>query len=422
MSGSCVIVNIGELVSLAPLTAGGAMRMPLHEADLGLIANAWLLIEEGVVQAFGPMPLPAALRTRTPPLPVVDAGGALCLPGLVDSHTHPLFAGERFAEFSARLAGKTYQEIARAGGGIQSSLRATRQARDEQLLDGAEQVLDRFLRQGVTTCEVKTGYGLSPAEELRGVRLLGHLKQARRQCVRITCLALHAVAPEYGSAQEQSAIMQRELLPQLAREKQADYVDAFIEQGYFSPESCDEFMSVAKALGFGIRIHADEFSSAGGAEAAARWGALSADHLQCASEEGLRALASAKVVATILPGTSLYAGLPFVDASRLVKAGCRVAIASDFNPGSCYIANLPLIASLAGVHGKLRPWEIIAGITLMPAYSLGLAHRKGALAVGWDGDFLLHPCKTLAAYLALMGQELPTSVWIRGALVHTSPV
>jgi imidazolonepropionase len=211
--------------------------------------------------------------------------------------------------------------------------------------------------------------------------------------------------------------MSEELLPRVHHEQLADAVDAFVEEGYFSPQDCEGFMEKARGLGLAIRVHADEFSNSKAAAAAARWGAKSADHLQCADEAGLRAMAEAGVVATILPGTSLYTGLPFVDARKLFAAGCAVAIASDFNPGSCFIANLPLIASCAAVQCKITPWQLIAALTLVPAFSLGLSRNKGALAAGYDGDFFVHPAAHLEGWCADMGQTPATWVWNKGALV-----
>ncbi len=419
LTKATLISHIGQLLSLAPLRVK-PYGEPIEAADLGSLENAWLLVVAGKVCDYGPMPVPAAIKNQAA-LIEVDAEGALCLPGLVDSHTHPLFAGERSNEFAARLAGKTYQEIAAAGGGIAATVQATRQARDEELHRLCQQRLAGFLAYGVTTCEVKTGYGLSVAEELRGVRILHRLKQHSSQTLRVTCLALHAVGREFASTRAYVEAMSEELLPSLARQQLADGVDAFIENGYFSPGDCHEYMRTAQKLGLSIRIHADEFSDAGGAEAAAHWGAQSADHLQQASNQGLKAMAAAGVVATLLPGTSLYTGIPFVDGRKVIAAGCRVALGSDFNPGSCYLGNLPLIASIAGVHCQLRPWEILAGITYVPACSLALGERKGCLAKGYDADFILHPAGSLEAYLADMGQQLPASVWIGGELVVASP-
>jgi len=410
-SASTLIVNIGDLVTCEPLARHKKLRA-IGAADLGRLSQAWLLIAEGKVQGFGPMPPPAELvRTAGQQR---DAGGQLLMPGLIDSHSHLLFAGSRSLEFAQRLEGKSYQEIAAAGGGIQATMRASRAASQAELLRLAQARLARFLRHGVTSLEVKSGYGLAISEELRHLEVLRELRRLSRQTLRISCLALHARSPEYPTLAAYAAAASAELLPEVARRGLADYVDAFIEGGYFTVADCEPYMRQATTLGLGIRLHADEFSDAGAAEAAARWQAASADHLQFASSRGIAAMAEAGVVATLLPGTSLYTAIPFCQGRRFADAGCPIAVASDYNPGSCAISNLPLLASLAGLHCGLKPAEIIAGVTYVAAHSLGLQADKGALAPGMAADFFLHPAASLEGWLADCGESPASEVWIAG--------
>ncbi len=402
--------NIGQLVTLAPL-ATEKRTTSITYADLGIVKNAWMRVHEGCVHSYGEMQhCPYAEET-------LDLKGALVLPGFVDAHTHPIFAGDRSSEFVQRLSGLTYEDIAKQGGGISSSMRATRATSREDLEALTLMRLQQFLRYGTTTVEVKSGYGLSAPSEKLHLEVLQALKPKTPQEVVITCMALHACPPEFSSMDSYVTAMKETLLPLIAQEKLASYVDVFLELGYFTPsEAMDQFMAQAKALGLGIRVHADEFTESAGALSAARWHAASADHLQHSSREGIAAMAQAGVTAILLPGTSLYTAIPFTDARPFVEAGCAVAIASDYNPGSCRIYNLALLATLAGIHCHLSLPQILAAITYVPSVSLGLGTKKGALAPNFDADFVVYnSISTVEEWLATCGMQVPDSVFIKGS-------
>lgn len=407
-----LLTGIGELVTLAPLAAERRVTL-IKDADLGRLSGAWLAVRDGRVESFG---------TGSPPSTYAsyarhDAKGALVMPGLIDAHTHPIFAGSRAGEFVQRANGATYQEIAAAGGGIRATMNATRAASDDELLGLVSQRLRRALALGITTVETKSGYGLSVPEELRMLRILARARPLTPQTLSITCLALHAASPEHQSLRAYADACVHELLPVVAREKLADTVDAFVEAGYFSVEDTASYAVAARALGLGVRLHADEFSDAGAAEAAAAWHALSADHLQYASGRGIEAMAAAGVTAVILPGTSLYTKIPFTQARRFVDAGCAVAIATDFNPGSCQVDNLAMLATVAAVQSGFRPAEAIAGVTFVAAQALGLLEHKGALASGYDADWQVIDLPSIEAWLADFGRAVPREVWIAGKKV-----
>lgn len=412
--GSVIIINIGDLVTLAPLSQGGShqtahKKILLNDIGRTTCANAWLVVTGGKVVATGSGKIPGGFAN----LETIDAKGQLVLPGLVDAHTHLLFSGSRAHEFADRLEGATYQEIAAKGGGIQFTVKKTRQTESEVLKNLALQRLQIALGHGITTLEVKSGYALSVAEELRQLQIISEVKKEAAQHIVTTCLALHAVPPD----QNKETFIREvclELLPRVAAGKLATYVDAFVEAGYFSVEDIEDYIRKAKELGLGIRVHADEFTDAGAALAAGRWRAASADHLQFASQEGAAAMARAGVVAILLPGTSLYAGIPFAKAKLFREAGCQIAVASDWNPGSCGLHNLPMLTSVAALHCGLSAAEAIVAVTHAPACSLGLRGKKGSLAVGADGDFLLHPAGSVEEWLADMGQTPPSQVWING--------
>lgn len=407
------ITNIGELITLAPLAKAEKLSR-IEDKDLGRVANAWLAVENGKIVASGNGVLPASYNDW----PTQDAEGGLVMPGLVDAHTHPLFGGNRAHEFCQRLAGTTYQQIAAAGGGIKYTVKQSRETDDATLLKTARDRLQRFLKNGVTTLEVKTGYGLSVKEELRHLRLYKKLRGETSQHLSTTCLALHALPPEATSVTEFVKTMTEELLPAVAKEKLADFVDAFVEKGYFLPEDCDPYFKKAQELGFKIRIHADEFVDSGAAAAACRWGALSADHLEFAHPDAIQQMAAQNIVAVLLPGTSLYTKIPYTKAAPFLAAGCPIALATDFNPGSCQVDNLGLIATIGALHCGLDLPHTVAAVTYVPAYSLALHQRKGALAQGFDADILwFKGLGRLEEWVAGLGQEKPARVWINGVPV-----
>lgn len=406
---SVLITGIGELCTLLPLVEQ-KRTTGIGLADLGSTNSAWIAYKNGKVEQTGNGPVSGKFDNYKK----IDAEGGLVLPGFVDSHTHPIFSGSRSNEFLMRMNGATYQDIATAGGGIASSMRATRNASDKELTASTMANLRSFLAYGVTTIEVKSGYGLSPNEELRLLRILNSCKAKTAQHLSVTCLALHAKSPEYPDFKAYADACQRELLPILRQENLADSVDAFIEHGYFSVDDVRSFFAAAKKLGFAIRLHADEFSDAGGAMFAAETGAASADHLQFVSDAGLKKMAEAKVTATILPGTSLYTKIPFTDGCRIIAAGVPLAIGSDYNPGSCVLNNMSMLATVAAIHCNVPPAAALAGITWVPAVSLGLGAKKGALAPGFDADFSIWSHRSFADWLADFGRSKPTAVFISG--------
>ncbi len=409
---SLIVHNIGQLVSLAPLAKEQRLTR-IQESDLGILTNAWMHIDNGKVQAIGEGPPPKSHSK------IFDAHGALVMPGLIDSHTHPVFAGSRANEFVQRLDGKSYADIANSGGGIQATVQATRSASDSQLEHQVQDLFHRWLSLGVTTLEAKSGYGLSVDEELRHLRILKVASDKTPQHIEATCLALHAI-PKDMPKPEYIADVTHKLLPVVAEEKLANWVDAFIEEGYFSVDDCELFFSKAKKLGLGVRIHADEFSNAHAAQGAAKWHAASADHLQFGDTDGIKKMAAGKVVATLLPGTSLYTNIPFTKASPYREAGCAIAVASDYNPGSCKLDNLAFIATMAAVHCGLSYAEAIAAVTIVAGASLNLSGKKGALAVGYDADFMCLKADSAAQWLAEAGRITPTEVWIKGERAYPS--
>ena len=412
MENNILVHNIGELVTLSPL-AEVKKTTHVRLEDLGCLENSWLAVQNGQVLDFGIGEPPSDFEK----FQKVDAGGKLVLPGLVDCHTHPIFGGNRSDEFSQRLDGKSYQEIAAAGGGIKSTIQHTRATENHELSRRTRNQLDRFASYGVTTVECKSGYGQSATEELRMLRILKDVKASSPLTLTTTYLALHARPSEFPTNQEFSSEMIT-ILQKVKEEGLADWVDGFVEKGYFEPEDCEEFFTKASQLGLGIRIHADEFADSGAASAAAQWGAASADHLEKASDAGIKAMSSKGVVAVLLPGTSVYSKIDYADARPFVESGCAVALATDYNPGSCQIDNLPLIATLGALHCNMTTAQAIAGVTFVAAKALGLENRKGSLAKGYDGDFLIHELESKEQWIADFGRHLPSQVFVRGQKIR----
>lgn len=404
--------NIGSLLTLDTLVRE-QRHTGIVQADLGLLKNAWLAVDQGKVLAFGEGEIPFAYQS----FPRVDADQKMVTPGLVDAHTHPVFGGDRTHEFAARLDGKTYQDIAKAGGGIKYSIRRTREASSEDLLKRCLSLLKTFLRHGVTTVEAKTGYGQNAKEEIRCLEVLAAAAKAGPQTLSITCLGLHDLPAEFPDKATYIKHMTEELLPEVKKRNLAQWVDAFVENGYFSVEDVTPYFEKARSLGLAIRLHADEFAPSGAAEAAAEWGAASADHLQKASDEGIAALAKAGGVAVLLPATSFYTKIPYAEASRFRSRNCAIAVASDFNPGSCYLSNLPFASSLSALYCGLSPYEAFVAVTWNAAKALRLEGSKGALSVGHDADFIIHDLNSLEQWIADFGQTDPLQVYCSGKRV-----
>jgi len=407
-----LVHNIGSLLTLETLVAE-ARHIALKPQDLSILKNAWLAVEDGKVVGSGEGSIPAAFQN----FPKLDAKQKMVTPGLVDCHTHPVFGGDRAHEFAARLEGKSYQDIAKAGGGIKYSIKTTRETSSAELLDRCVGLLKTFLKHGVTTVEAKTGYGQNAKEEIRCLEVLQEAAKIVPQTLSVTCLGLHDVPVDFPDKADYIRHITEDLLPVVKERKLAQWVDAFVENGYFSVEDVAPYFAKAKSLGLSIRCHADEFAPSGAAEAAARWDAASADHMQKASDAGIEALAQSGAVAVMLPATSFYTKIAYADASRFRNKGCPVAVASDFNPGSCYLSNLPFVASLSALYCGMSPTEALVAVTWNAAKALRLEKSKGALSRGFDADFVIHGHSTLEQWIADFGQTAPLGVYCRGVLV-----
>lgn len=384
-----LIKNIGQLAT--PL--GSSAQRGKAQGEICLLKNAWLLMEEGVIRKIGEGEAPCI-----PDAKIIDGEGRLVTPGLVDAHTHLVFGGWRAHELMLKLQGVPYLEILAAGGGILSTVRATRGASQEELQDKAAAALREMLQYGTTTCECKSGYGLDEETELKQLRAVKALNEAQPVELVSTFLGAHAVPSEFaGDRAGYIRLLTDRVIPEVAKEGLAEFCDVFCETGVFDAAEAEAILKAGLAHGLGAKIHADEINPIGGSQLAGELRAISAEHLIAAPDGGIEKMAEGGTVAVLLPATSFYLDKPFARARAMIDAGVPVAVATDFNPGSCPSLNMQLVMSLACYKYRMKPEEVLTAVTLNAAAAIGRAHRIGTLEAGkqadiliWDGPSLEH--------------------------------
>jgi len=322
--------------------------------------------------------------------PALDAGGNMVIPGLVDCHTHLCFGGWRPDEFEMRIQGRSYLEIAKAGGGILSTVKHTRAASEDQLFDKASRLLDKILQNGTTTIECKSGYGLSTEDELKQLRVYKRLADKFPGTLVSTFLGAHTFPPEFKNNRAGYIdLIINEMIPAVAQEKLAEFCDIFVEDSAFNPDEARKIFEAGKKAGLHPKLHADQLSSGGGAELAAEVGAVSADHLEQISDHGIAEIARHNIVGVTLPIASLYTQQPYLNCRKLVKNGVKVALATDFNPGSAPSYDLPLAMMLTCNHGRLTPAETLKAATIYAAKAINRHETVGSIEPGKNADFLV---------------------------------
>lgn len=379
--------NIRQLITVR--ADGKPWKRSQEMRDLGVIENAAVFMEDGIIQWVG-ADKDFHLKLNQGAVEV-DASQFVALPGFVDSHTHLVFAGSREKEFAMRAEGKTYQEIAEQGGGILNTVNATRQASKRDLKKLGAKRLDDLLQHGTTTVEIKSGYGLDADSEVKMLEVITDLAKEHYSTVVSTFLGAHAFPPEYRSNPDAyvSLICER-MIPYVAKRKLAAFCDVFCDQGYFSPEQSRKILNEAIRQGMKVKIHAEELAASGGAALAAELRATSADHLEHIDQQGIGKLKEGGVVAALLPGVSFFLNHRYAPARALIDNGVPVAIASDFNPGSCMSFSMPLMMTIACTHMNMTPEEAITACTLNGAAALGLSATIGSIEVGKEADIILY--------------------------------
>jgi len=387
MNGNIIVKNTSELVTCSGFTAKKGEEM----SDLKIIPDGAIVVKEGVIKAVGTTRDILSEFEKTDydlsAFDIIDAKNRAVLPGFVDSHTHFVFGGFRAEEFSWRLRGDSYMEIMNRGGGIVNTVQATRKAAVEELVQSGIKRLDSMLSFGVTTVEGKSGYGLDCDTEIKQLEVMAHLNNIHYVDIVPTFLGAHAVPDAYKEKEDAFiAFMMSDVMPRVAERKLAEFCDIFCEENVFSVAQSRRLLSKAKELGLKLKLHADEIVQTGGAELAAELEAVSADHLLQASEEGIRQMAAAGVVATLLPATAFSLKEPYARGRYMIDSNCAVALATDFNPGSCFTESIPLIFALATLYMDINTEEAVTALTINAAAAIDRADTIGSLDVGKYGD------------------------------------
>lgn len=408
-----LIRNIRTLAGIVP-----ADTLLLRGEQMGSaeqIDGAWLLAEDGVIVGFGPMKTCPTEEADK----VVDASGRVVFPAFCDSHSHIVYAGSREGEFRDKIAGMTYQEVAARGGGILNSADRLHEASEEELFEAAYHRAWRMIRTGAATLEIKSGYGLTTEDELKMLRVVARLQRELPATVKATFLGAHAVGRAFAGRQSDYVDhVCEQMLPAVAEQGVAEFVDVFCDSGFFTPEETARILECGARYGLRPKIHANELASSGGVQVGIRYGALSVDHLEEANEQDVADLAASATIPTVLPGASFFSNLPFAPARKMIDAGLPVAIASDCNPGSSPSGNMVFLWSLACIKMRLTPEEALSALTINGAAALGLSADRGAISVGRRADLVISkPVPSLAYIPYSFGEELVESVIINGKMV-----
>ena len=394
---SLLIHNIGMLAT----PEGFEARRGAEQGRLRVLKNAWIYLENGEIISYGDRNMPITFGEK------LDAGGRLVTPGLVDAHTHLIFGGWRQNELAMKIRNVPYLDILAAGGGILSTVKATRAATEDELTEKAKAALDEMLRFGTTTCEAKSGYGLEEKEELKQLKVIRRLNKEHPMDVIPTFMGAHALPQEFKENREgYLKLLCEEMIPAVAKQKLAKFCDVFCETGVFTAEESRRILQAGLDNGLIPKIHADEIDAIGGSQLAGEIGAISAEHLIVCPEEGIQSMAQGGTVACLLPATSFYLNSTYAPARRMIEVGVPVALASDYNPGSCPCLNLQLVMNIACLKYRLTPEEVLTGVTLNAAAAIGMADKVGSIdrtkqadLVIWDAPDLNYLCYRLGSNL-----------------------
>lgn len=410
-----LLKNIKSLISVyenAPQKLSGK-----EMKNLPCIENAWLACDNGVIADYGSMDdFPGITDWKD--LEVIDCTGKMVMPGFVDSHTHIVYAGNREQEFIDRINGLTYEEIANRGGGILNSAKKLRETSEDELFEQSKQRFEEIISQGTVAVEIKSGYGLNTESELKMLRVIKRLKDLNLISVKATFLGAHAIPAEFKENKKGYIdLLITEMLPAIAEEKLADYIDVFCEKGYFTAEETKQVLEAGRKHGLIPKVHAEQLSHSNGIKTAVECGAISVDHLEFCNDEDIAILKNSSAMPTILPGAAFFLNLQLPPARKMIDAGLPVAFASDYNPGSSPSGNMKLMMSMACIQYKLTPEEAINAVTLNTAYAIGLQNELGTITPGKKANVII--TKEINSYGFLpyaFGSNLIVTVVINGKI------
>lgn len=410
--GTLLVKNIGILQT----PTGSCSHRGSQQGENLKLHNAAIFVEDGVVaEITSEGELPKRSRDADE---VIDANYALVTPGLVDGHTHLVFGGYRQHEIPMKLKGATYLDILRAGGGILDTVRKTREASEQDLIFKTKKFLDEMMAYGVTSCEVKSGYGLDFDNEVKILNVIKTLDEQHAMDVVATFMGPHAIPEEYkGKGNEFIDMICEKILPYVKEHDLADFADIFTEDSVFNYEQSKRYLERAKELGFGLKIHADEIEAIGGSVLAGEMGAVSAEHLISIDKEGLDSMAKGGTTAMCLPATSFYLGANFAPARKMIEMEIPVAAASDFNPGSCPSMNLQFVMNLACIKYRLLPEEVLTAVTINPACAIGIGERVGSLEVGKQADMVIWNAPDMEMLCYRFGSNMAKMVIKKGKII-----
>lgn len=418
MKADLILKNIGKLVTMQ---GSSSFRVKEEMNKINIIENAYIAVKNGKILAIGVGDEFGNLCGDD--TKIHDAEGLLVTPGLIDSHTHLIHGGSRENEFSMKLNGVPYIEILNNGGGILSTVKATKEASEEALYKKAKKSLDRMLEFGVTTVEEKSGYGLELNTEIKQLEVARALDKNHPVDLVHTFLGAHAVPEEYKENHKAYIdILVDVMMPKIKDMGLAEFCDVFCEEGVFTIEESEYILQKAKEMGYKLKIHADEIESLGGAELAAKLGCVSADHLMAASDEGIKMMAENNVVANILPATSFNLNKNYADCRKMIDMGAIVSLSSDYNPGSCPSENLQLVMQLGCLHLKMTPNEVLTAVTINAAYAIDRADKIGSIEVGKNADFVVFDARNVEYLMYHFGINHTKKVYKNGNLVVDNKV
>ena len=418
MKADLILKNIGKLVTMQ---GSSSFRVKEEMNKINIIENAYIAVKNGKILAIGVGDEFGNLCEDD--TKIHDAEGLLVTPGLIDSHTHLIHGGSRENEFSMKLNGVPYIEILNNGGGILSTVKATKEASEEALYKKAKKSLDRMLEFGVTTVEEKSGYGLELNTEIKQLEVARALDKNHPVDLVHTFLGAHAVPEEYKENHKAYIdILVDVMMPKIKDMGLAEFCDVFCEEGVFTIEESEYILQKAKEMGYKLKIHADEIESLGGAELAAKLGCVSADHLMAASDEGIKMMAENNVVANILPATSFNLNKNYADCRKMIDMGAIVSLSSDYNPGSCPSENLQLVMQLGCLHLKMTPNEVLTAVTINAAYAIDRADKIGSIEVGKNADFVVFDARNVEYLMYHFGINHTKKVYKNGNLVVDNKV